>query len=277
MKIFFPVIVLIFLNLTAIEILAQHENQKPHLIDILHFNGGVRLYGKIIHADEDEVEFELTNGEVVFIPKNIIKKIIQTYGKFGFKKIMFYHKKPYEFKEQGIYQSTMVNFPQGYALADYANYVRNLERFNLSDYRYWKMGIGIHHVCGIQHNRQFGTGIGLGFDGYDISNGKNILSVYAESRGYLTAKRVSPYYSIGLGYGISLPNKGVGSIINSKGGLFFNPSVGYRFGSSSKANFVLSFGYRLQIATYTERYRMRAILIRKHYFNRFNTNFGLVF
>ena len=102
-----------------------------------------------------------------------------------------------------------------------------------------------------------------------------MLSVYGDVRGYLKAENFSPYYSMGLGYGFGFRNREVG-IFKTKGGLFFNPSVGYRFGSSARANFAMGLGYKLQIATF-EWNGWNSINRQRYVFKRLNLSFGVLF
>jgi len=271
MKILFKVTLLFFCVTLSLSGFAQNEIMQHHERDVIYFKGGGKIYGKILTIENNSVEFEMVSGKVVNFQTGTIKKIIQKFDKTGTAKLKFFKKKPYEFKEEGIYNYTYINFPQGYNTEPYYSQV------NFRNYgRYWVLGMGIHHVTGKQHNRWFGTGIGLGFDGYELGYGRNILSIYGECRGYMMAERFSPYYSVGLGYGISVTNKNVG-ILESKGGLYFNPSLGYRFGGSANANFVMSLGYKLQVATFTERQFNRPILTQTYNFNRINTTFGVLF
>jgi len=271
MHIFLKLIFLSFFILSSLFVFGQNDLKQHYEGDVIYFKGGGKLYGKILTIKKDTIKFEMITNKVINIETGTIKKIIQKFDKHGRAKLKFYSKKPYEFKEQGIYHSTYINLPQG----------RHSKRYNdifYSNYYYddWLVGMGIHHVSGLQHNRWLGTGAGIGFDGYDLGYNKNILSVYGECRGYLMKKKFSPFYSVGLGYGFAFSNTNLG-ILESKGGLFFNQSLGYRFGGSSGANFVMNLGYKLQIAKYTERQNLGPILIHKTIFSRLNAGFGVLF
>lgn len=271
MNILLKLAVLFFCSIFSLTGFSQNDLQQHHKYDIVYFKGGGKIFGEILNIDSNSVEFKMISGKIVFFETDAIKKIIQRFDKVGLAKLKFFKKKPYRFKEKGIYNHTYINFPQGYNSYSYYN----ITGFRNS-YQYWELGMGIHHVTGKQHNRWLGTGIGVGFDGYQLGYGRNILSIYGECRGYMLAERFSPYYSVGLGYGISVTNRNVG-ITASKGGLFFNPSLGYRFGGSANANFVMSLGYKLQVATFTERQNNGPILTQKINFNRLNTTFGVLF
>jgi len=67
-----------------------------------------------------------------------------------------------------------------------------------------------------------------------------------------------------------------GGIFITNGGFFFNPSVGYRFGSSAGANFVMGLGYKLQIATF-EWNGWNSINRQRYVFKRLNLSFGVLF
>ncbi len=272
MKTFFKHICLIFCIFVSFTIFAQEGIQKRTSNDVIHFKGGVKLFGEIINIDANSIYIELNNGKIVALPINTIKKM-KLKNENSAVKLKFSRSKIYEFKEKGMYNSTIINFPQGQALVSYRELFSSFNRFY---WRYWVVGMGLHHIYGKQHNRWLGTGLGLGFDGYQLGEAQNFLSAYIETRGYLLAKRFSPYYSVGLGYGFLINNYN-NILINGKGGLFFSPSMGYRFGGSDGANFLLSLGYRLQISTFTLRDGLGPILSRKINFNRLNTNFALVF
>lgn len=270
MNILFKLTLLFICSILSLTGFSQNDLQQHHKYDIVYFKGGGKIFGEILNIENRSVEFKMISGKIVFFETGAIKKIIQRFDKEGLSKLKFIKDKPYQFKEKGIYNHTYINFPQGYITEYYYSQV-NFRNYD----RYWVLGMGIHHVTGIQHNRWFGTGIGLGFDGYELGYGRNILSIYGECRGYMLEERFSPYYSVGLGYGIGITNRNVG-ITESKGGLFFNPSLGYRFGGSN-ANFIMSLGYKLQVATFTERQNNGPILTQIINFNRLNTTFGVLF
>jgi len=249
---------------------AQNEFKQHIKAEIIHFKGGGKLHGKILNIEGDTITFEMLTGEVIKLNSGIVKKVIQKFDKEGVAKLKFHQNKPYQFKEKGIYNTTYINLPQG----------RIIESFEVppNTYydRYWVLGLGIHHVTGMQYNRWLGTGVGLGFDGYLMGNGRNFFSIYGECRGYFLAQKISPYYSVGLGYGFGISNEYIG-VRDNKGGLFFNPSLGYRFGGSAGANFTLGFGYKLQLATITDQSRNGSITVQEYKFNRLNTSFGILF
>jgi len=228
-------------------------------IDIVHLKDGSEFRGKIIiYKHDDYLKMEILGGQVVEFPAKQIKKIVQQpYGQSAYvPKVV--RTREYNFRERGIYNETYVNLPQGY---------------NSSGW--WNVGLGMHHVTGFQFNRWIGAGMGIGFDGYEMGRGENVIPVYAEARGYFKQKNISPFYSVGLGYGFAGKNENTG-IIKGRGGIMFNPNIGYRFGASAGANFTLSFGYKLQKASFTV-LRWNGEIKRDYTYNRLNLKLGLLF
>jgi len=169
---------------------AQDMPSDIKYIDIVHLKDGSEFRGKIIEYKHDEyLKMEILGGQVVEFPAKQIRKVIQQpFGQAGFvQKIIKTHE--YRFRERGIYNETYVNLPQGY-----------------DSWGDWNVGLGIHHVTGYQFNRWIGAGMGIGFDGYDIGAGENIIPVYAEARGYFMKKNTTPFYSVALGYGFAGKN-----------------------------------------------------------------------
>lgn len=283
MNILFKLTLLYFCSILSLQGLAQNNLQQHYKYDdVVYFYNAAKIYGEILNIENDRVQFEMVSGEIVYIHKGIIKKIIKNFDhnartilRFPEMKSIYVKEKftkPYRFKEKGIYNTTYIDIMQGY----YTNIYYFQRAGTLTYYQNWLTGVGIHHVIGKKHKRSFGTGMGLGFDSYAAGYGRNFLSVYGECRGYLLAKRISPYYSVGLGYGFGMRNKN-NRIIESKGGLFFNPSLGYRFGGSDNANFVMSLGYKLQVGSFIQRYDNNETLTQTIIFNRLSTTIGILF
>jgi len=270
MKTFASTTFLIFCIAVSTISFAQSETNQHTKTEIVHFKGGGKLHGKILSVEGDSITFKILTGDVIVMNTNVVKKVVQKFDKKRSVKKQFHLSKPYQFKEKGIYNTTYINIPQGHAK----------EPFELFEYtyyhRYWVLGLGIHHITGMQHNRWIGTGIGLGFDGYHLGYGRNYFSIYGECRGYFIPQKISPYYSLGLGYGFGVTNRNVG-VRENKGGLFFNPSLGYRFGASAGTNFVLGLGYKMQLATIADQNRIGSFITQKYTFNRLNISFGLLF
>jgi len=248
-----------FLLFSSFTLKAQKTLKDYHQYDKLYLKGGTMFYGKILEFNEEFVEFEIINGKVVKLKRSMVKKIVQQLTKEAERLFQFKTRSPYNFKETGWYNSTYFNLPQGFA-----------------NDGWWIAGLGLHHVTGYQHKRLLGTGFGLGLDGYQMGDARNVISAYGELRGYFLAENFSPFYTVALGYGFALKNDDLG-VIDSKGGLFFNPGIGYRFGGSANANFMMGLGYKLQQATFSNRGWNGSVSKQKYNFNRLNVRVGLIF
>ena len=229
-------------------------------IDIVHLKDGSEFRGKIIEYKHDEyLKMEILGGQVVEFPAKQVKKVVQQpYGQAAFvpKPV---RTREYRFRESGIYNETYINVTQGY-----------------NSWGWWTIGLGIHHVAGYQFNRWIGAGLGMGYDGYDMDAGQHIVPVYAEARGYLMKKNISPFYSVALGYGFA--SKGIrDDISKARGGIMVSPNIGYRFGASNNANFTLSAGYKYQKASFTESWGENNSRTRNFTYSRLNLKLGLLF
>jgi|GEM_PF-472253 len=258
-KLFKQVLLLLFCITTFCQVGNAQIDLKEHYIgDVIYFKNGGMLHGKILNITDDAIEFRMVTEKVINIKMKIVKKITQKFDETGTAVLKSYSIKPYQFKEQGIYNLTTINLPQGF-----------------NEWNEWDSGLGIHHVTGKQFNRWLGAGLGLGFDGYQLNNGRNVLSVYGDFRGYVNAKNFSPYYSVGLGYGFGIKNVDVG-IIKAKGGVFFNPTIGYRFGGNAGANLIMGLGYKLQVATFNWN-GWNSVNRQRYVFKRLNLSIGVLF
>lgn len=260
---YIKILIIIFLACLFLPNTNFAQTDDIQYLDVVHLKDGSEFRGKIIEYKPDEyLKIEILGGQVVEFSAKQIKKIVQQpYGQAAFIPQVV-KTREYNFRERGIYNETYINMPQGF------------NRWNE-----WTVGLGIHHVVGYQHNRWIGTGLGIGFDGYHLGFGENIIPLYAEARGYFTQKNTSPFYAVSLGYGFAttLSNRNV-DMIASKGGIMFNPNIGYRFGASAGANFTMSLGYKYQKASFTERRGWDESIFKRNYqYNRVNLKLGLLF
>jgi hypothetical protein len=254
--------------------LAQNVNPVK-TVDRVYLKNGSVFQGKILeYAYGKELKLELTNGDVItFTGEEIerVKQEVQTaetalpvneeslnveegYTEKGKRK-----ERPYQFKETGIYNVT---------------YFANL---NGRDDDGVLIGFGAHHVLGYQFNRWVGLGLGLGIDTYSFGDGETLYPVYAEVRGYLLKKRLSPYYSFGAGYGFAFANESEG-ITEATGGYMLHPAVGYRLGASEGANVVIDLGYRFQQAEFISVSDFNdSKQVREQLYKRLTLRLGLIF
>ncbi len=113
-------------------------------------------------------------------------------------------------------------------------------------------GLGIAHDFGLQYNRLWGIGLGVGidkyFDGLDIA----FYTVHLNLRSYFLAQNKTPYVRLNAGYGFAKPldSGGYVVIVQARGGLMLEAASGIRFGGHSGA-FTFDMGIKMQKATFS--------------------------
>jgi len=210
------------------------DKQQFAYHDVIYIEGGSILRGTIIEYDKDKsgtLKFELLSGALIDIQLDQIKKITNEPIKYKKEKGA---RKVYEFQERGLYHFSSFHISMA----------NDAFRNDLT------LGAGIHHISGFKFNRWLGAGLGVGIDYYYPGSGETFTPVYAEVRGYTKAANFSPMYSIAAGYGFTSTNENT-NIVESKGGLMFYPSIGFRMGGNPNANFTLDFGMKIQKGTFT--------------------------
>ncbi len=99
-----------------------------------------------------------------------------------------------------------------------------------------------------QFNPYFAAGVGVGVDNYYFNEQHNIFPVFTEIKTYLMDKKAAPFVSLKTGYSFNRRHRDSGQLV-ARGGLFVNPTFGYRFGTRGLI-FDMYGGYRFQNAYY---------------------------
>ena len=229
-----PAIMMVVVLLGLTRVMAQAPVIAPDsIVDVVELRDGSRLVGRIERWAYDRgLEMVLITGAKVSIPKQDIRNvtqqtalsdqmaIFQTYG-YGMKA-----RPAYAFREKGLYQS--------------ASFFLNTSVSG---------GAGIHYAIGHRFNRWIGVGLGVGYESNDLTQSRQLIPVYAEARGFLLARRITPYYGFKLGYAFALPDEEWG-LTSAKGGFGFSPELGVRFGSRA-VNVYVGAEYKWQRASWT--------------------------
>jgi hypothetical protein len=224
--------------------------QELQTVDVIRTNGGSIWRGTITEITSDSFYvLQTLSGLTVRIPDAAIRKVRQQW--VGSRKF----EKPYSFKEEGFYQtielSLLVNATKG--------------------------GLSATYSAGHRFSRWIGVGGGVGITGFEIDQGRNVIPLFVEARGFATQKKVSPYYALRFGYGFALKNAAK-NISESKGGYLFNPQVGVRFGGGSAVSYYMGFGLHIQRASYTSSPAFsEMVIVDKYLFKRLELKFGITF
>ncbi|MGK7396633.1 MAG: hypothetical protein ACNS62_18790 [Candidatus Cyclobacteriaceae bacterium M3_2C_046] len=98
---------------------------------------------------------------------------------------------------------------------------------------------------GYRFNDHFSLGIGVNYDRYARSSA---LPVYANFRGFLYNKKVTPYYFLGGGYGFAWKNNNIDGPFNFTkvaGGMMAQTGLGYQINFANSA-LQIHLGYKMQ-------------------------------
>ena len=211
----------------------SQEAETEKLVDVVYLKDGSKLIGKILKWEmERGMEFQLSTGATILIPKSDIKNVSQnTAPKVDQAEIRIEEPrvrtpKVYSFREKGWYHTTsgFINFS-------------------------FQGGAGVHHAMGYRFNRLLGVGLGTGIETHDFDFKRNFIPVYAEARGFLLPKKITPYYALKIGYGFALKDE-INGTVAAKGGFHFSPEVGVRFGAG-EVSYYLGLEYKLQNGSFT--------------------------
>ena len=224
----FVVIALLF----SVETLLSQE-QRTDCQDVVYLKGGSILRGKIQEYNAaGNLIMTSWSGAQMQVPSVNVKRVVQR-CKGDEKPRTSFSERPYTFQETGWYNATRFSVLSGES----------------GD------GVGLQHSFGKKTNRTLGIGAGLGIENFAPYEGAPTYPVFAELRGYLSSKKISPFYALGAGYGFSkrVNNSETawdGAAEKWRGGWMAQGQIGYRIGN----HVMVHFGIRLQHKTRTWSY-----------------------
>ncbi len=208
---------------------AHIKAQQNEFSDKVYLKNGSLIVCKIVfYQPNDTVQVQVASGQIVrFAPQQVRKIKMSESAEIKTSRVL----RPYNFEERGLYDALSFNV--------------NLGRSSVSH-----LGFGFQNVIGYQFNRLVGSGLGIGYDAYYLNNGEsNVLSIFGEYRGYLSKRNTAEYWTFAAGYGHPMGIKN-DNLTNLKGSFMLQPTIGYRFGASSRYNFFADLGFRLQQVRY---------------------------
>lgn len=234
--------------------------------DTIYLRGGGFMVGNMLrYHPKRGVVLEKERGIYTTIAIASIRSISLNaeQKRSGKTKIKIPTQESYDFRETGIYFSTMGSMLNG---IDAAGDTEN--------------GFGLQVTGGYMLHRLVGLGLGVGFDNYSVihNNAPAVFPVSVEVRGYLTEQRRAPYYTLSAGYGFAAKDEERG-INEAEGGVMLHPAFGLRLGAREDVNFAIDIGYRFQqvrlerdISTWRQEIQDQRIL-----YKRFTLRFGIIF
>ena len=200
--------------------------EKPDCRDVLYIAGGNRLTGQITEIKAgDTLVFQSWGGAMFHIPRKEVKRIVQDCRRT---KGASRGPRPYTFKERGLYHHTRGSVLLGQAYYGLDN-----------------TGLQLQHSSGWMFSRLLGLGLGTGIERFDPEGSDaSVYPVFAEIRGYVLPKPLTPYYSIAAGWGFAGRSRGDrwGYTDTWHGGWTAQAEIGYRIGN----HLIVHGGLRLQ-------------------------------
>lgn len=200
--------------------------QTDNCHDNVYLKDGSLLKGKITAYDQaGELVMTTWSGIEMHIPTSGVRKIMQRCKDDP--RRMRLSASPYSFSEKGWYHATRGTVLTGASVT----------------------GFSLQHSSGLMLNRLIGLGVGTGIEQFNTAyNSPASYPVFAELRGYLLKKNVTPFYAAGAGYSwMPRENRDILDGNNSlwKGGYLFQAQIGYRIGNY----FTVHGGIRVQRMT----------------------------
>ncbi len=254
----FKYYLIVFSVFLSFQAYSQLESDEQKIFDVVWLKDGSKLSGTILKWELDRgMEFQLLTGAIINIPKSDIRRVIQD--------------TPFGAMDRELRYS-YVREPKPYAFREIGWYHNSSAFLNVS----FMGGAGIHHVMGYRFNRKLGIGLGIGIETHDFNRVRNFVPIYAEARGFLWSKKITPYYALKVGYGIALRDRLSGTS-EAKGGFHFSPEFGVRFGGGSDVSYYLGMEYKIQNATFTDEWFGGGTSTDKISYRRMELRTGLLF
>ncbi|MBV6438547.1 MAG: hypothetical protein EPGJADBJ_00171 [Saprospiraceae bacterium] len=215
-------ILLVFNLLLAFAPLPAQQNSGD-CTDIVYLRNGSEFRGKIIeYAPGGNLVLVTWSGVNMTVPADNVKRIVQRCKEDKRQKGI------YDFRERGLYNATRLG-----VLAGETYYRDNTSGYSLC------------HSLGWMFRRWMGAGIGGGVEIFDPGGYEAATyPIFAEVRGYLLAKNIAPFYTVGGGWAFTGKNgdEQQGFTEDWKGGWMTKIQFGYRLGN----HFTLHGGLSLQ-------------------------------
>lgn len=220
---------LFLLYLAPTTLLAQKKNWQ----DVVYLHNGSILRGYLTDDSTEEIiKLEITGKNLFVFSKAEVSRVTREYTRSDFKY-------PYT---KGYQNITELGISVGNASAGEFGFAR-------------KIDISTNTFNGYLFNPHLALGFSTGVDTYDQLT---YLPVGIGLRGDFTKTQVRPYYSFDTGYTLDwLNNPNLPG--NYEGGFFWNPAVGIKFNSRKYHAFLLTIGFKNQLASFTRTDGIRKI------------------
>jgi len=203
---------------------AQEVSEKEYLV---YLKDGSFLKGKVEEIGNSQIKVFIQASEPILISKKGVRRIEPMRDKY------FFLENGLTFKNTRFFNAITLDA-----------FISNISN-----------NFGVHFTNAKFINPKMAIGLGVGIDLYTGSASRyytySFIPITAHFRNYIFNQKLSPYYAIDIGWGISGETNVEGYDNFYKSGLMGKLSIGLRFASRKKSNLVLETGYRFQ-KTYSE-------------------------
>lgn len=252
---------IIFL-LMLFSIVQLNAQNKEYYKDVVYLKNESKIYGQLLdYKIGDKVQIKLSTGQILTFPDNVVQKI-EIYSpeeaKNKNKRIL-----DYKFKDGVFYNDFGIKMISGASSTEDRNIFRN--------------GFGIEYSMGYRYNNYFSVGLGTAIETYNYGLGELFIPVYFDFYSFYRKSRISPYFKFQIGYGFVNTNKD--NVIDSEGGIMFNPAFGIKYPGNGSLNYMFDIGYKYQKAyfVYTLNSWNPQIAYRDVVFRRIAFRFSIIF
>jgi hypothetical protein len=227
--------------------LMSQTNVDPVHLHTIYATDGSVWKGEIINWDPEFTTLRLLSGVEVEFGTSEIRRVVSI-SKNGSKE-----KKESAFKDRGLYNVSTMGVSAG-------------PRF----------GLTATHAIGYRFSHVISLGGGIGIESFDLGSGNEIVPVFAEARGFLLKKNISPYYAVRVGHGFA-PLNSEANVTEARGGAMIHTELGYRFGGRRAANFFAGVAMHWQNAQYLNEWPWESIFYDRVTYRRTELRFGVIF
>ena len=218
------------------------------------------LARQIINQTDSSFVIETVENKILQLNKKQVRRIKKT------NEYTLILKKAKTIQAKGFYNVTYLS--QSFGLG------KTHDNLNVS-----LSGLHLHTINGMQFNQWSTLGLGVGIDLYptyfnQFYEEQFFIPVYVDVRGYLNKNTVSPFYSLGMGYGFGVDYDRTEEW--AVGGWYIHPQLGVKFASRHLANFKLGIGVRFQQFDFSKT-QNEILVVSKGYFRRMDLVYSWMF
>lgn len=225
--------------------------------DVVYLKNGSVIRGSIVELVPDgNITIEIMGGSTLVYPMAEVEKITKEKSRYEMP-----IQKAHYIKHRGFFNSSEIGLGFGSQNYYYGGITSN---------------VSMQTINGFQYSRHLQAGLGIGIDYY--TNQPLLYNpVFIRISGDIINNPVTPFYYVDGGYTFVWEEDN-NDATTYEGGIMFNPGIGVKFYSRTKASYTIGFGYKSQKSTYTYNNPWdNSVFVEKRTFNRLTLKLGIGF